>query len=181
MKCRTGCQGHQNSSWTVISQNVSCLAAADFQRWKMSSEWRAWHALAVGYSHQKAITLTQTEFTCSCCSSYGPASTLVARDGGTVSKVCKVTLTIAVLQRVLHSLNESCMILHIVNQQLYCHVGAEHFVKNVILAFLNLTVQPYLTKAQRRLQNLSGQVARQVFTTSKYNHLHHALSKSSVI
>ena len=75
----------------------------------MSSEWRAWHALAVGYSHQKAITLTQTEFTCSYCSSYGLACTLVARDGGTadVSKVCKVTLTIAVLQRVLHSLHES--------------------------------------------------------------------------
>jgi len=113
MKCRTSCQGHQNSSWTVISQNISCLAAADFQRWKTSSEWRAWHALAVGYSHQKAITLTQTDF--SCCSSYGPACTLVVRDGGTadVSKVCKVTLTVAVLQWVLHSLHESCMILHI--------------------------------------------------------------------
>lgn len=112
MKCRTGCQGHQNSSWTVISQNVSCLAAADFQRWKTSSEWRA---LACSWLLPPESHYTQTEFTCSYCSSYGLACTMVARDGGTadVSKVYKVTLTIAVLQRVLHSLHESCMILHI--------------------------------------------------------------------
>lgn len=59
--------------------------------------------------------LRHAEFTCSYCSSYGLACTLVARDGGTadVSKVCRTCCRTAIVKVTLHSLHESCMILHI--------------------------------------------------------------------